>query len=168
MQVIEISDTVQEINGERFYLCGNYFQHRGKRLHRYVWELHNGKIPKGFHVHHKDQNRSNNQIDNLELLQGHDHLSQHMCEEARAERSRKTIETARVAACKWHGSEEGLKWHSIRGKENWKTRKLNTYTCTYCGKEFQTKHIYGAGQNHFCHPNHKAAYGRKKHESAKS
>ena len=32
MRVEVLSDTIQVFNGERFYLCGNYFQHKGKRL----------------------------------------------------------------------------------------------------------------------------------------
>lgn len=36
--------------------------------HRVVWCWHNGAIPNGLVVNHKDYNRSNNLIDNLELL----------------------------------------------------------------------------------------------------
>ena len=68
MEVKVISNTVQKFNGESYYLCGQYFQRKGKRLHRTVWEFHNGTIPKGYHVHHKDGNRSNNAIENLTLM----------------------------------------------------------------------------------------------------
>ena len=39
----------------------------GKRYlkHRYVWEQHNGKIPDGYEVHHRDLNTHNNDIFNL-------------------------------------------------------------------------------------------------------
>ena len=30
-----------------------------KRLHRYVWELHYGEIPEGYHIHHIDFDKSN-------------------------------------------------------------------------------------------------------------
>jgi sugar lactone lactonase YvrE len=39
-----------------------------KRLHRYVWEFYNGKIPEGYQIHHKDKDKSNNDISNLELM----------------------------------------------------------------------------------------------------
>ena len=52
MDVQVISSTVQRFNGVSYYLCGKYFQRRGVRLHRMVWEYHNGKIPQGYHVHH--------------------------------------------------------------------------------------------------------------------
>ena len=36
--------------------------------HRIVWKRHKGPIPKGMHIHHKDDNKLNNDIDNLELI----------------------------------------------------------------------------------------------------
>lgn len=162
MEVQVISKTVQKFNGESFYLCGYYFQHKGKRLHRAVWEYHNGAIPKGYHVHHKDENRCNNDISNLTLMQGSAHLSDHMSKEERKEKSREDIKKAIEAAPAWHHSEEGKEWHSQHSKEAWKNRNIQTYTCSFCGKEFQTKHIYGVNSNHFCHPNCKAAFRRRR------
>lgn len=64
-----ISNTVQEFNGERFYLSGKKFSNRTKRsLHRVVWEHHFGAIPKGYFIHHKNGNRSDNDIENLEMV----------------------------------------------------------------------------------------------------
>lgn len=54
MEVQRISTTAQRFDGVTYYLCGEYFQRKGRRLHRAVWEHHNGKIPNGYHVHHKD------------------------------------------------------------------------------------------------------------------
>lgn len=42
-------------------------------MHRDVWESINGKIPFNHDVHHKDHDRSNNTIDNLELLSKQEH-----------------------------------------------------------------------------------------------
>ncbi len=162
MEVQVISSTVQKFNGVSYYLCGYYYQRKGRRLHRAVWEHHNGEIPEGYHVHHKDGDRSHNSIDNLALMKGHDHLSEHMNMPDRVEHSKKVIEIAREAACKWHGSEEGLKFHSELGKENYAKRKVQTYECTFCGKEFQTKHVYPEGANHFCHQNCKMKYRRRR------
>ena len=39
-----------------------------KYQHRIVWEKENGPIPKGYVIHHKDGDRKNNAIENLELL----------------------------------------------------------------------------------------------------
>lgn len=46
-------------------------------LHRDVWQICYGEIPDGFEVHHKDENKSNNCIDNLECLPGDEHTRLH-------------------------------------------------------------------------------------------
>ena len=161
MEVQVISSTVQKFNGESFYYCGNYFQHKGKRLHRTVWEFHNGEIPKGYHIHHKDADRKNNQIENLELVTAKNHLSGHMKEPERVAKSKELIYNAIEAAREWHGTEDGAKWHSKHAKEYWEKAPLNTYVCTYCGKEYQSRVVRYKG-NFFCCNNHKAAYRRER------
>lgn len=42
--------------------------------HILVWEKQNGEIPKGFHIHHKNGNKQDNRIENLECMDGKDHL----------------------------------------------------------------------------------------------
>lgn len=49
-------------------------------VHRYVWEKYNGKIPSGYVVHHKDRNRLNYSIDNLELKSISEHHRHHAVE----------------------------------------------------------------------------------------
>lgn len=158
--VTVISPTIQEFNGERFYLCGHYFQHKGKRLHKTVWEYFNGFIPAGFHVHHRDENRANNNPDNLELKPAFKHLSDHAKE--RVDYNQRHIKEMQEQAKEWHGSEAGRAWHGEHAKRYWANAEEHEYTCTQCGKVFMTKHWYGKGQNHFCHPNCKAAYARAK------
>ena len=46
-------------------------------LHRYIWEKYYGKIPDGFEIHHKDRNRTNYDINNLELISVHEHHKKH-------------------------------------------------------------------------------------------
>lgn len=166
MEVQVISSTVQKFDGVSYYRCGEYFQRKGVRLHRTVWEYHNGPIPRGYHVHHKDEDKSNNDIANLVLKEGHDHLREHMSDHSRVDVARKSIEKARKAASEWHGSEGGLAYHSALGKQNWEKREIHTYICTECGTEFQTKHIYNESQNRFCHQNCRARYGHRKRKAA--
>lgn len=52
---------------------GNFNQ----RLHRLIYEKNFGKIPNGYVVHHKDGNKSNNCIMNLELMTVSEHNSFH-------------------------------------------------------------------------------------------
>lgn len=44
----------------------NGVRHR-KMVHRVVWEAFNGTIPKGVIINHKDEDKANNNLDNLEL-----------------------------------------------------------------------------------------------------
>lgn len=136
-----------------------------KRLHVYVWEYYNGsEVPKGYHVHHKDFNKKNNEIENLVLMSATEHSKLHgkSWDEERKESARKNlIEKAIPKASEWHGSEDGKKWHSEHAKEVWANMKPNKYVCTYCGKEYETVNIYGKNQNHFCSNNCKSAYRRK-------
>ena len=46
-------------------------------LHRYIWEKYHGTIPDGYEVYHKDGNRRNYDVDNLELLTAIDHHRYH-------------------------------------------------------------------------------------------
>lgn len=46
-------------------------------LHRYVWMKYHGEIPKGFQVHHKDGNKLNWNIDNLEMICASEHQRMH-------------------------------------------------------------------------------------------
>lgn len=48
--------------------CGS-----GPSLHRAVWISHNGPIPDGHHIHHRDRDKSNNDIGNLECHSPADH-----------------------------------------------------------------------------------------------
>lgn len=68
----------QFFNGKKYTLrtsIGYYGQTIGKRelMHRAVWEFHNGKILKGYDIHHKDWNKANNKLENLELLRKDEH-----------------------------------------------------------------------------------------------
>lgn len=49
-------------------------------LHRYIWEKFNGKIPDGFQIHHKNKNRFDWSLNNLELVDNSSHHKQHAIE----------------------------------------------------------------------------------------
>jgi hypothetical protein len=55
---------------------------KGKKYHRYIWELYNGKIPEGYVIHHKDRNKLNNSIDNLQLMTESEHSILHNSKQA--------------------------------------------------------------------------------------
>ena len=148
-----VSDRQQVFLGKTYWKCGFYFQRYGKRLHRVVYQHHNGDIPKGCHVHHKDGDRSNNQPENLELMSNSRHMSLHMQERP----PMGFTQVARDAAAKWHGSEHGAAWHA-QHYEKFKHRlhEIRKYTCEQCGKEYEAM----AGKNRFCSNNCKSAHRR--------
>lgn len=51
-------------------------------LHRDVWEHHNGPIPTGYEIHHRDHDKSNNAPSNLELVKVRPHRKHHMIHRA--------------------------------------------------------------------------------------
>lgn len=67
----------QYFNGVKYTLRSNgYFgATTGKRnlMHRDVWNFYNGVIPDYYDVHHIDHDKSNNKIENLELLPKSEH-----------------------------------------------------------------------------------------------
>ena len=133
-----------------------------KRLHVYIWEYYNGTIPAGYYVHHKDFDKSNNEIENLVMIEATEHLSLHgkSWDSERYEKQMEILrENAIPKASEWHGSEAGRKWH----KEHYEQMKDNlyrkkTFVCEQCGKEFEA---VVHGENKFCSNACKSAFRRK-------
>lgn len=133
-----------------------------KRLHVYVWEYYNGEVPKGFHVHHKDFDKSNNEIGNLTLMEAREHQSLHgknWTEERRAKQAQMLRDKAVPKATEWHKSEAGREWH-LQHYENVKElmHRKKTFVCECCGKEFEAEET---GMNRFCSNNCKSKYRRE-------
>lgn len=140
MRVEQVSEKKQSFNGLNYYLCGNhYYQRKGKRLHCVVWEHYNGKIPKGYQIHHIDGDRYNNNIENLELVSRSEHARYH----ARKRMTEMTPEAFQAfhskgieAAKSWHKSPEGRAWHKAHSRGM--VRKRHKKDCMYCGGEYET------------------------------
>jgi uncharacterized protein YjcR len=71
-------------NGRKFTISSStgYYRCTKSRkkhisLHRYVWETHYGEIPPGYDIHHLDRDRTNNNIENLELISHSEHSSRY-------------------------------------------------------------------------------------------
>lgn len=68
-------------DGHKVYMDGKYpaiyLGNKNYHLHRYVWEQAYGPIPKNMVIHHKDFNRGNWNLNNLELLTRAEHLKRH-------------------------------------------------------------------------------------------
>jgi hypothetical protein len=88
----------------------NYIMIDGIPLHRIIYIMEHGHIPKGNHIHHRDKNTFNNSPDNLEAIEGTTHIIDHM--KARTQReyhldkyADKPFEAVRLDIFK-----EGNKW----------------------------------------------------------
>lgn len=57
------------------YAC--IWQRRDIKLHVLIWERANGPKPAGHDIHHRDENKANFDLDNLELLTCADHQRLH-------------------------------------------------------------------------------------------
>ena len=106
-----------------------YLHMKGIRLHRIVWEIHNGPIPKGFDIHHKDGDKLNNAINNLGCLSHSEHLSIHMKENSE-----------KVHA--WHKSPEGRKYLGEKASKLMAERPFKTCTCLQCKKNFLSQNVH--------------------------
>ena len=135
--------------GEKFWIqtSGRYFQSGRKDaserlLHRRIWIEHNGPIPDGVQVHHKDGDWRNNDVANLELVNRSDHASHHMLERwsdpSDAANMRQALGRAIDAARDWHSTPEGLEWHKQNGKKTWEKREPKDCTCVVCGSVFSS------------------------------
>lgn len=57
------------------YMCCKDGKPRNFYFHRIIWIYFNGEIPKGLELNHKDENKFNNSLDNLELLNHTDNIN---------------------------------------------------------------------------------------------
>ena len=125
-------------------------------LHRDIWEAKNKQqVPKGFVVHHRDHDKENNAASNLTCMERGEHQRHHVIDGEWAGSKAIVAQLAEAGkkAAEWHGSPEGLKWHSENGKKAWDNRKSVTVACTVCAKEYET---FYPTRSKFCHQNCKA------------
>ena len=142
----ELPPKHQYFDGKKFtrdehtgYYLGSSGKPR-KRMHIYVWEYYNSKVPKGYEVHHRDGNKANNDISNLQLVKPQEHQEIHrkqLTEEEREWRRQNLARNARPKASEWHKSDEGREWH----KHHYEKMKESFHqqverVCANCGKTF--------------------------------
>lgn len=131
------------------------------RLHRAVYEAVHGPIPDGFHVHHIDFDKSNNEPSNLIALSKEDHhklhgenLTQEQLEKLRSN----IIERAIPKAREWHKSNAGREWHRRHYEEIKDAFQRNAqFRCQYCGNEYASR---DNGCSKFCSNACKSAFRR--------
>jgi predicted DNA-binding protein YlxM (UPF0122 family) len=68
------------INPHNGYCYFNTAKNRKKLVHRVIWEQYFGKIPEGYEIHHKNGNKLDNRIENLELVKKGQHQKKYHLE----------------------------------------------------------------------------------------
>ena len=115
------------------------YQYCGKKLfHRLIWEHFKGEIPKKHVIHHKDGNRLNNSIENLECMSQSEHVRLHRLQETHILSKRMSDNSEKIHA--WLCTEKGKKFLSDKAKKQFIERPLRSCVCCECGKDFLSKH----------------------------
>ena len=155
--------THQEHFGRKFYqdkktgywISCDYSKEKPRiRAHQWVWLNHHFKAPKGYHIHHINDNKSDNRIENLELIKGSRHLGyhmiKHMLDPSKKQKLQKLCETIRPLTKAWHKSAEGRAWHKFHAiKSNFGNWDPIKYECQECNKEYWSK-LKAKGRTRFC------------------
>ncbi|MEU8811118.1 HNH endonuclease signature motif containing protein [Streptomyces violaceoruber] len=130
-----------------------------RRLHEEIWKAHNGEIPEGSHIHHRDHDHLNNAPDNLVCLTHQEHRRHHgdgrrgQC----SDEQRAHLERIQPLTAAWHGSDEGRAWHSEHARKQWAERQPAQYICEHCSGRFETT---DQSKVRFCSNKCKAAWRR--------
>lgn len=161
-----MAEKYQYFNGVRFVrddktgYYGGYTNGRKIRMHRYVWEFYNGEIPKGYHIHHIDRDKSNNDISNLQIMSTKEHCELHSNENVanNYDAIKENMDNIRPLASEWHGSEEGHEWH----KQHYESMRDKLYVredmvCEFCGEHFEGL----PNHSKFCSNKCKSAWRRR-------
>ena len=137
-----------------------------KKLHRVIWECVNGEIPEGYEVHHIDENKLNNSIKNLELIEKGEHIRNHKIGVPRSEETKNkiSINNARCNLGKkaWNN---GL-YNVINSKPCYQIDKITGNIIAEFPSTQEVQRQLGYSQSHIvdvCNnkPQHKTAYGYK-------
>jgi len=115
----------QTLNGVKYYVSPEtgYYSRRYPRsefMHRAVWIDAHGEIPDGYHIHHKNHDKSDNRPANLQCMSASDHSMLH------------------AETNPWVGSDENKRQLRAAGKLARGGRKMRVGCCEVCNAEFET------------------------------
>lgn len=154
-----IDEKRQSFNGIMFYKCGKRHFNANLPIHREVWRYHHGDIPDGCEIHHIDEDKANNLIENLQCLTRNEHRQVHgsimqnikkktfVCEYCGKEYV--AYDTGRNRFCSSRCLSRAFR----------KSHKTEKKICSSCGKEFIATHK----NQKYCSPQC-ATFAQKKRE----
>ena len=160
-----------EYDGDIYQWSEGYYKTRkGKKnkkakfptLHQAVWSSVHGKLPKGYCIHHKDENPMNNDIDNLELLSIQAHNAHHAKTNIwiHSNECKDHLRKVRLLSLNWHSTPEGKKYHADHIREIWKNHEWFEKPCQECGKIFRSQKPFAKSCSHYCSFKHRKKFGR--------
>ncbi len=76
-KVEQVDENHQKFDGHLFYKNNSGHFNCNYSIHRAIWEYYYGEIPEGYDIHHRDENKSNNVISNLQPLTKSEHKTLH-------------------------------------------------------------------------------------------
>ena len=115
-----------------YQICTNEYGFKGQLLHRLIMADALGcGIPSNYVVHHRDENKLNNNINNLELLPNGAHTSLHWTgkthtseSKLKISKSRNTTGYYRVTKTQCKGCKQGFIWRYVYIDENGKRKQI--------------------------------------------
>lgn len=132
-------------DGRTYHIRKNGYYKSGQLwLHREIWKKAHGEIPSGCYIHHKDGNRENNSLENLECVTPTQHIANHRTPEL-VEKWKKNLVKACEAArhCDYRKNTEA---HSLAAKKGYHKMPWYKHTCQICGQEYLSK----AKESRYC------------------
>ena len=127
--------------------------------YRQKWERANGPIPFGHEIHHRDGNRRNHALSNLELVSPAEHIDRHRALGSLSSPARLAhLDKVRPKAAAWHASPEGRAWHREHGVKTWTARVPVQRECIRCGRPFMS--VTHRENDRYCSNACKAAWRR--------
>lgn len=124
------------VGGSCKYLSCRTSRGGTRLLHRHIWMDHFGPIPEGHVIHHKDHDKFNNDISNLEAVPTKAHAKAHLIERISMGEMPPPSKIALDKAALWHASPSGAEWHKQRALKQWSNPKTIAKLCESCGKEY--------------------------------
>ena len=141
-----IDDKQQKFDGNIYTVRDRgHFSKRENFIHRAVWTYYFGEIPEGYEIHHIDENKANNDIENLLCLTKSEHHQIHVPQGTRVYKKIEQLECAYCGKLFTKTTPQGKYCsdqchNAARRKNTHRTRQpLDERICAVCGKKFQVR-----------------------------